>query len=88
MLLQDTLQICADALYRSRLGPALILEALFLEFIHLTTKRVEFSFDNMYAQIHGISMGSPLGPVLVNIFVRFYESLFFEKNSKSYVYLP
>lgn len=31
--LQNTLQICANALYRGHLGPALVPEALFLEFI-------------------------------------------------------
>lgn len=35
----------------------------------------------------GLPMGSPLGLVLANIFVGFYESLFLEKCCKPYVYL-
>ena len=36
---------------------------------------VEFSFNgSIYRQIDGVAMGSPLGPVLANIFVGFCES--------------
>lgn len=32
-------------------------------------------------------MGSPLGPMLANIFVGFHQSLLFERHSKPRVYL-
>ena len=42
----------------------------------MVTSGVEFSFqDIMYKQIDGVAMGSPLGPVLANIFVGHCESL-------------
>ena len=42
----------------------------------LVTTGVEFSFDDvMYRQVDGVAMGSPLGPVLANIFVGYCESL-------------
>ena len=41
----------------------------------------------MYRQIDGISMGSHLGPIPVNIFVGFHERLLFEKFPKPFIYL-
>ena len=41
----------------------------------------------MYRQIDGIRMGSPLGPILANIFVGFHERLLFEKFPKLFIYL-
>ena len=39
------------------------------------TTEVEFSFnDTLYKQVDGVAMGSPLRPVLANIFVGFCES--------------
>ena len=60
--LDETIEICADALYRGHLDcPA--------------TRGVEFSFNNqMYKQLDGVAMGSPLGRGLANIFVGFHES--------------
>ena len=45
----------------------------------LTTSGVEFSFNNtMYRQTDGIDMGSPLGPVLVNVFVGYNKNKLFD----------
>lgn len=53
-----------------------------------SNREVEFSFNNfMYAQIGGVSMGSPFGPMLANIFVGFQENLLFERHWKPHVYL-
>ena len=41
----------------------------------------------MYRQIEGVSMGSPLGRILSNIFVGFHEILLFEKFPKLFIYL-
>ena len=41
----------------------------------MVTTGVEFSFnDIMFRQVDGVAMGSPLGPVLANIFVGYCES--------------
>ena len=55
--------------------------------MNTATSSVEFSFNNiMYKQIDGISMGSPLGPALANIFVGFYEQQLFQTTNKPTVY--
>ena len=45
------------------------------ESLFLCTKNVHFSFNNqIYIQVDGVAMGSPLGPVLANIFMVELES--------------
>ena len=47
---------------------------VFKELLKLACVGVEFSFDNqMYKQIDGFSMGSPLGPIISNISVGVNE---------------
>ena len=75
MTLDKVIDICCETLYhRSLCPPGELREDSFREMIRLVTSGVEFSFDGvMYRQIDGVAMGSPLGPVLANIFVGYYE---------------
>ena len=87
--LDETVSICADFLYR---GPSTIAlpfpEEVFIELMEIATKSVSFSFNEiLYCQIEGVSKGSPLGPILDNIFVGFQERLLFEKFPKPFIYL-
>ena len=87
--LDETISICAGFLYR---GPSTSVlpfpEDVFFELIKIATNSVSFSFNEiMYHQVDGISMGSPLGPILANIFVGFHERLLFEKFPKPFIYL-
>ena len=49
--------------------------------IKMATVGVEFSFNKLiYRQIYGICMGSPLGPIVANIFVGYYERKLFKRS--------
>lgn len=75
--LVETIDICAAALYHnSTIERPDLSENAFRQLLHMVTSGVEFSFEDvMYRQSDGVAMGSPLGPVLANIFVGYYESL-------------
>jgi len=37
--------------------------------LNLCTKQVHFTFNVIYTQTNGVAMGSPLGPIIANIFM-------------------
>ena len=79
--MDETIEICLDKLYAlenpPRL-PQLVLKNLLL----FATKKSHFVFDGQYYdQIDGVAMGSPLGPVLANIFMCNFEEKWVMKNT-------
>ena len=74
--LDETINLCLDALYRDDfIKQPPVPETLLKKMLLKATTEVEFSFnDDMYRQVDGVAMGSPLGPVLANIFVGFCET--------------
>ena len=48
----------------------------FEELLSLVTKESYFFNGNLYQQIVGVAMGSPLGPTLVNAFLAYLQELF------------
>ena len=52
--------------------------------ILICTKNIQFSFNNkLYFQCDGVAMGSPLGPMLADIFVGYLETFVLKKHSFS-----
>ena len=85
--LAETIQICADALYNNNVLPQPSFPRDIVELMQLATSSVEFSFNNnMYRQIDGVSMGSPLGPALANIFVGHQEQKLFNVIDRPLAY--
>ena len=64
------------------LAPPSMDKYIFIEPMNIATTSIDFSFNNkMYKQIDGVPVGSPLGPNLATIFVRYYkEKLFIDSN--------
>ena len=87
--IDEVISNCTDFLYRSPLTSVPFPpENICIELMELTTKSVSFSFNSaMYREVDGISMSSPLGPILTNIFVGFFERLLFDTFPKPYIYL-
>ena len=47
----------------------------FRQLIEICTKNNYFEWsDDIYKQIHGVAMGSPLSPVLANLYMEYFES--------------
>jgi len=79
---------CADALYNNNVLPQPSFPRdIFVELMQLATSSVEFGFNNnMYRQIDGVAMGSPLGPALANIFVGHQEEKLFSFANRPLAY--
>ena len=71
----ESIQLCVKELFDHGLAPLSINSKVCEELLTLACSGVEFNFNNvMYKQTDGISMGSPLGPIIANSFVGFHEN--------------
>ena len=73
--LKKTIEICLDYLYREEdIAKPTVPEKVLKKLLLKATTEVEFSFnDTMFRQVDGVAMGSPLGPILANVFVGYCE---------------
>ena len=78
--LDETIQICLDRLY-SLPDPPQLPRSVLKDLLQFATKKSHFIFDGQYYdQIDGVAMGSPLGPVLANIFMCHFEEKWLKKS--------
>ena len=77
--------ICTNLLYNNEDVIGGINKSEFKNFLSLATQDSYFIFnDCLYNQRDGVTMGSPLGPAMANIFLSFYEIQFLEQCSKEF----
>ena len=73
--LEGTIGIFVDNLYNYNENPPNIPKHNFRNLLNIATKETFFMFNNKYyKQVDGVAMGSPLGPVLANVFMCNFES--------------
>ena len=72
--LDYTIKIILDKIYKEMKVKTKLSREELKTLLELCTKEMHFSFnDKIYKQIDGVAMGSPLGPVLANIFMVHLE---------------
>ena len=80
--LEETIDIRINELYNTNLNPPIIPKEV-VNMLYMAVKNVEFRFNIfVYRQTDGGAMGSHLGPVLANIFFRYFESILFKNIDK------
>lgn len=68
--LDFTIEIILRKVYDEKLIPTKLKRNEMKNLLELCTKEMHFSFDDkIFRQINGVAMGSPLGPVIANIFM-------------------
>ena len=81
--LEETINIAVDIIFKS--NPKLKISKKTLKhFLTLQLSRSHFLFDgNIYDQVEGVAMGSPLGSILANLFMSFHEKNWIEDYKSS-----
>ena len=79
--LDETIDICVKKLFKT---PDTLVKGIskndFRNLLNLVTKESFFTFNNkFYIQVDGVALGSPLGPILANIFLSHHEENWLNK---------
>ena len=74
--LEETIKNCVNDLFSNNFYSGKLRRKDLYDLLKLATTESSFFFDsNLYKQIDGVAMGSPLGPTLVNAFLCHYEKI-------------
>ena len=74
--LNFTIQLILDKVYKDKLIKTKLTRKEMKKLLEICTKEMHFSFNGViYKQTNGVAMGSPLGPVIANIFMAELESV-------------
>ena len=77
--ISDTLAIIEDTLFKNKINPTIITEVL--ASFKCCTSQNYFNFNNsFYSQTQGVPMGSPLSPLLAEIFMNHFETQLLHSN--------
>ena len=72
--LEETIDICTNSLFENMEKVEYLSKIEFKELLSLATKESYFVFNGqLYKQVDGVAMGSPLGPTLANTFLVHFE---------------
>ena len=83
--LQETIQIAVELIYQN--NPQLKVTKWELkQFFNFATSSTHFIFNSsFYDQVDGVSMGSPLVPVLANLFMGYHKKIWLQEFDKGKV---
>ena len=77
--LEETINIAIDTIFQNYLNVKFTRKEL-QKLFKITTSETHFIFNNeIYDQIDDVSMGSPLAPILANLFMGYHEKDWLEK---------
>ena len=78
--LEYTIDVIIKQIFEDHEITTIVTKSQMKKLLTLCTKNVHFSFNNdIYVQIDGVAMGSPLGPVTANIFMVELETTLVSK---------
>ena len=77
----STINLILERVYKNKEIDIMIPEHELKKLLNLCIKDNIFLFDgSLYQQVDGVAMGSPLGPLLANIFMAYVANLLFKSN--------
>ena len=77
--LLETLNLCVQNLYQNQTRVGNLTKSSFYSLLKITMSETYFILDGkFYEQCDGVAMFSSLGPTLANVFMCYFENIWFE----------